>query len=238
MTPWPPPGIKWYYADQWTCIAHADCREVLPLLPKVDCVIMDPVWPNAHPDLVGSSDPFGLFSDIVGGLPRSDSLHVWLGCQSDPRFLKAVPKSWPFLRTSQLSRSVPGYNGRCLVTGDVLYSFGEWPKSKEGARVIPGECRVTSIPQRNEKHPCARNLDHARWVVRWWSDEGCVILDPQCGTGTLLRAAKDLGRRAIGIEVVEPFVERCVERLSQEVLPFHAPVPEPRLEQSLLIKEG
>jgi len=210
--------VKPYYESKGITIYHGDSREILPQL-EVRLCITDPVWPNAHPDLLGAEDPLGLFRSTLAVMPSLTRLCVWLGCQSDPRFLSVVPASLPFLRMCYLRRPVPGYNGRCLVTGDVLYCYGEWPPSKDGRRVLPGEClQGTSKPGRKQLHPCARNLEHAAWVVNWWSDVGDVIVDPFMGTGTTLRAAKDGGRRAIGIEREEKYCEIAADRMAQEVL--------------------
>lgn len=211
--------MKPYYEHAGITIYHGDCREVLPGLSGPNVCIVDPVWPNAHPDLIGASDPQGLWNAALAAMPTAvDRLVVWLGCQSDPRFLATVPERLPFLRAQYLRRAVPSYNGRCLVSGDFVYAFGTWPDSRDGARVIPGECSATSIATRKKAHPCARNEDHARWIVGWWTSDGDIVVDPFMGTGTTLIAAKNAGRQAVGIEVDERFCEMSAKGLAQETL--------------------
>ena len=56
--------------------------------------------------------------------------------------------------------------------------------------------------------------------IQSWSNPGDIVLDPFAGSGTTLKAAKELNRRYIGIEINPEYVEICKKRTAQEVLPL------------------
>lgn len=75
-------------------------------------------------------------------------------------------------------------------------------------------------PPRQRSHPNEKPLKLVSSFLGWHSLIGDTILDPFMGSGTTLRAAKDLGRKAIGIELEERYCEIAAKRLGQEVLRF------------------
>lgn len=69
-------------------------------------------------------------------------------------------------------------------------------------------------------HPTQKPVALMKWVLQLkWVGPGTVC-DPYMGSGPVLRAAKDLGRRAIGIEIEEKYCEIAAKRLSQKVFQF------------------
>jgi hypothetical protein len=69
-------------------------------------------------------------------------------------------------------------------------------------------------------HPCPKPMPVMRWLVSLFAPNEATVIDPCAGTGTTLKAAKDLGRSAIGIEIEEKYCEIAAKRLSQEVFQF------------------
>ena len=226
--------MKPYYDEAGITIYHGDCREVLPYLERVDSVVTDPVWPNAKTTLAGAGRATELFAEMASLLPtKCDRLVVQLGCDSDPRFLLGVPPSFRFFRVCWLEYACPTPKGRILYTGDAAYAFGIPPKSAPGRRVIPGRYISTkadalriAVTKHKEfgkaspDHPAPRRYQHVRGLVSRFVEQ--IVLDPFCGSGTTLVAAKNLGYHAIGIEIEERFCDLTVKRLGQSVMQFGA----------------
>ena len=75
-------------------------------------------------------------------------------------------------------------------------------------------------PARREGHPAPFPVELARRCVRLSTWPGETVLDPFAGSGTTLLAARQLGRRAIGIERSERYCQLAIRRLAQTSLDF------------------
>ena len=211
--------MKPYYSDEWVTIWHGDCREVLPGLGRFGAIVTDPTWPNASVPLFGSEDPSGMMADMfsaLDGLP--DRLSVQLGCDSDPRFLGAVPDGLPFFRVAWLELVRMAYRGRLGHTGDVGYLFGDPPPVTKGRQIVPGRITDADPSGKQSGHPCPRKIAHVAWLVNRWTDHADIVLDPFAGSGTTGVACRDLGRRCVLIEIEERYCEMAADRCTQEVL--------------------
>ena len=77
---------------------------------------------------------------------------------------------------------------------------------------------IAMMPPRIRQHPNEKPLKLVTAFIGWHANADDLVLDPFMGSGTTLRAAKDLGLQAIGIEIEERYCEIAAQRLSQEVL--------------------
>lgn len=69
-------------------------------------------------------------------------------------------------------------------------------------------------------HPCPFPEGLPSRCITATTDPGDTVLDPFMGSGTTMRAAKDLNRKAIGCDVSEAYCEIAAKRMAQEVLPL------------------
>ena len=91
-----------------------------------------------------------------------------------------------------------------------------WPIPTVGGRIPPG----SSIPGRGSAHPAPMPIEVARRAIRLSTWPGETVLDPFAGSGTTLLAARQLGRRTIGIERSERYCELAIARLAQGAFDF------------------
>jgi site-specific DNA-methyltransferase (adenine-specific) len=204
--------VKPYYQDDWVTIYHGDCREVIASLPgRFDLTLTDP--------------PYGV-SMTYGSTYLDDEADWVLPIIEDCRVMSSVVLVTPGLRnawnypkpTWALCWGKPGSPRRSDLGG-----FNEWePVLMYGKRRIYNDFK--RLPAWNNTtpdaadHPCPKPLKLMHWLVEIGCDPGGLVFDPFMGSGTTLRAATNLGRRAIGIDIEERYCEIAVQRCAQEVL--------------------
>jgi site-specific DNA-methyltransferase (adenine-specific) len=250
--------VSLYYDHAGITIYHGDCREVLPGLAPVPCLIADP--PYGETDL-------GWDSRVTGWLDAAEnvltpgtlwcygSFRFFLECAADfKRWALAQDVVWEkhngsgfaadrFRRVHELAvqfypRSVRW--GDCVknpINGhpsDHKQIIRQSPPAHTTRREIPkyetrrGElCLQRSVIYERSlhgeaMHPTQKPIGIADMLIRYSSNPGQTVIDPFMGSGTTLVAAKNLSRKAIGIEIEEKYCEIAAKRLSQEVFDFTA----------------
>jgi site-specific DNA-methyltransferase (adenine-specific) len=103
--------------------------------------------------------------------------------------------------------------------------IGQQPGAKcrwYGGQSVPNIIRATEgirgIKPRSHQHPTEKPVALASWFITKHTQPGDLVLDPFCGSGSTLVAAKQAGCRAIGIEIDERWLEYAATRVSQGVL--------------------
>jgi hypothetical protein len=198
-----------YYSEDGITIYHADCRDVLPSV-FAETVITDPPYGVGFRGEHWDKD----VPEIAIALP---SLFERVAIVMAPvAMFQFPPPRWVacWARPASSSRSLlGGFNhwSPVLLYGDckMRVDFKSWHAIQHAYPTGFG-------------HPSPKPECLMSWLVDELSEPGETILDPFMGSGTTLRAAKDLGRRAIGIEIEERYCEIAAKRLSQRVLPLGA----------------
>lgn len=228
--------MKPYYEDtrNGIVIYHGDCRDVLPTLTEpVDLVLTDPpygvsyvtAWRSRSDALrvpIANDMTLDVVSDVwpmVMSRLRDD--RHWYAFASPRRIVEAQPI---FGESKHILAWDKGDRG---TVGDLECGFGEaWEAifyGMKGRRPLFGKRPRTVIRcdwsgTMDPVHPTVKPVSLLARLIEWSTQTGETVFDPFMGSGTTLRAAKDLGRRAIGIEIEERYCEIAAKRLSQEVL--------------------
>lgn len=236
--------MKPYYEDDAVMLYHGDCRGMLAEMAdkSMDCVITDPPYSEKTHEATRTNNTangrrgnrvlsgnFGFNSITVDELRHllNDLGRVsrgWVVADLDYRHAFALESDeLDLLRLLRIGMWVKT-NPNPQVSGDrpaqgweaiaYLHRRDQKPAWNGGGRagnfVLPSS--------QGQGHPTSKPLPMVAQFVRWFTNPGDLILDPFTGSGTTLRAAKDEGRRAIGIEADERYCEITAKRLAQETL--------------------
>lgn len=197
---------KKYYDHAGITIYHGDCLEIMPQLDPVDLVLTDPPY-GVGKKYLSFIDTKETLLDLIGGIFKIDSPKL-ITCGIGNVWLYP-PADWI------LCWNKPNAMTRAAVANANIWE----PILVYGCRGFGVDGVTASIKPQNYGHPCPKPLSLFVWLLSKLPNMD-VILDPFMGSGTTLVAAKELGRKAIGIEIEEKYCEIAARRLAQEMLPF------------------
>lgn len=223
-----------YYSDETVTLYLGDCREVTAWL-EADVLVTDP------PYGIGWRHKDGWTNAEGGGGHRSSGNALSIANDADASVRDAALAMWGdrlALVFGDILRHVPlnavhalfyaksadaGIRGaRAGRRKDVeaIFMLGPWPVGVGGeSSVLRSGGRVAGPRGMALRagHPHAKPLDVLEELIGLAPG---VIADPFAGSGSTLIAAKQLGRRAIGVEIEERYCEIAAKRLRQDVLNF------------------
>lgn len=208
-----------YYQDKFCTIYLADCRDLIGSI-TADLIVTDPPYGIDWVPRTNHTGADHLWRDSVSFDPRPflsiGKHHLFWGAQYFADLLP-VSESWLVWVKRPIDTGDFSRDGRSYSTIELCWTnFGCKPGFK--AQVWDGGTRQGDEQNRTFCHPSQKPIELMRWCLGRSPDQTGTILDPFMGSGTTLRAAKDLGRKAIGIECVEKYCEVAAKRMAQEVL--------------------
>jgi site-specific DNA-methyltransferase (adenine-specific) len=202
-----------YYSDEWVTLYHGDCRAVLPFV-SADAVVTDPPYNLGIEYGVGTDDrrsDYALWCRSWFDAISAPTVAIAVGMVNQGLWFGIREPDWiiAWVKPAAMGRSPLGYNNWEPV---FVYGKAQGRHSTDvlTAGIVPDGAVAG--------HPCPKPLKWGTGLVERMSLPGQTVLDPFAGSGTTLRAAKDLGRRSIGIEIEERYCEIAANRLAQEVL--------------------
>lgn len=195
---------------------------------------VDPYWLDLVSDMRGTGWRwFGMYVwDQGSGLPGDWGGRFAPSHELVFHFNKASAR----LNKSEKCRCAGGAGGKTQRKANGTTKDFTTKRARVGQRKISDSViranRAGVTDMHRLDHPAVFSNTFARSVVSAFPGS---VMDPFMGSGTTLVAAKNLGRRAVGIEIEESYCEIAAKRLEQGVLPLSFSGPEPKPKQADLI---
>lgn len=212
-----------YYEHAGITIYHGDCREIMLGL-TADVLVTDPPYGIA---IKSHGHRFKSASKIEGDKTMSIGKWVvdfWMPTGKTMCVFASPHLPWPGKWRNVLVWDKGGHVG---IGGDRDTC---WKRTIELVQVTNNRplngsrdgavLRFNAVSPPPSGHVAEKPVPLMAYLLWKLTKELDVVLDPFMGSGTTLVAAKDLGRKAIGIEIEERYCEIAAKRLSQEVLPL------------------
>lgn len=221
-----------YYADDLVTLYHGDCREVTEWL-AADVLVTDPPYGIGWRRGAGTG---GRLADGTRTAPR----HTGIANDCDTAVRDEALALWgikPALVFGSFDAPQPANRRQTLVwrkwsnsgvigatTGwrrdvEPIFVVGAWPKRTvrwSALLIATGTSGGPASPAGRYGHPHAKPLDVLDDLLA--ACPAGAVADPFAGSGSTLEAARNAGRRAIGVELEERYCEAAARRLAQGVL--------------------
>lgn len=219
-----------YYEDDTVTLWHGDCREITGWL-AADVLVTDPPygrgWRQGALKLSKSDGHRGIAGDDDTAV-RDAALALW-GDRLAVVFGDLMLAPPAGTKQVGIYRKPPNAGTRGAMGGfrrdvEALYLLGPWPTGLGGrSSILATGARSQGNPsscQGRYDHPHAKPVDVMEQLLLTCPPG--VVADPFAGSGSTLVAARNLGRRALGVELDEAHCETIARRLAQDVLPLGA----------------
>jgi site-specific DNA-methyltransferase (adenine-specific) len=222
-----------YYADGQVTLYHGDCRDILPQLnPRsIDLVMTDPpfsvpvkyqdidgVYPRSWGDLLVMEPFFGEVFRSIRRVVKEDS-QTYICCDADtyPVFFKAAYSLWPQSHMVVWYKPT-GRRGRGWLHSYELVLHLRTEKTQYAPGFRQDVIGIMPVRTLNRQHPAEKPGLLWSFLAEGMARRTFTVLDPFVGGGSLLVWAREMGLRAIGIEIEEQYCETIAKRLQQDVL--------------------
>lgn len=219
-----------YYQDEQVTLYRGDCLEIDAWL-KADVLVTDPPYGMNHakhgdnaPAVIGESRT-GRASDRVltdaDVAVRNKALAMWLPKPALVFGNWRAPKPAGTRMRMIWDKQVIGMGGvgAWRSADEELYIVGDWPNPKHEGGNQPSVIRGSALRgELRPDHPTPKPVGLMEYLIGH-SPHG-VLADPFAGSGATLLAARNLGRKAIGVEIEERYCELIARRLDQGCFDF------------------
>lgn len=226
---------KPYYQDDAVTLYHGDCRQIVPLLGRFDLLLTDPPYGTQNlgggygrrqlhdkgdglAQVIANDEDLGMLRALFPlALPRvvDGWAMVFYAARKTPEIVE-ITRDAKWFGEVIWDKLAPGlgYHIRYVHENIAVFRVGEPARPK---RPLMSMLRG---PAPSLHHPHEKPLSILTAMIAWGCLEGGSVLDPFAGSGSTLRAAKDLGRKSVGVEVDERHCETIAKRMGQEVMNF------------------